>query len=244
MPRNKTQKKRERVRKNHKQGKTKKERLFVLKGGKYVEVSMKDSKFDMSPLTRESHNCYTYYLDKMSGEAYHLCKTDLPKYNMCRRPQPGYASGHPRLQDKDYTCKEIMKRTISDNPKIRKINNTTQKCNKDEYLGAVVVAPKYDYHYYRYNDEGQWTHKPGYKPTTNLDAANNVITDPKKADRNYNKKLNYTQFCGYTCIPRNPNSKNMSHIPNSSPYNMNSTKSVKGRNRTRKHKKKWIDNYI
>ena len=32
----------------------------------------------------------------------------------------------------------------------------------------------------------------GYKPTTVLDAANNVITDPKKADRNYNKKLNYT----------------------------------------------------
>ena len=225
MKHNKTRRKREN--KRNKNGKPKKERFFVFKGGKYVEVSMKDRKFDRNHLTRESHNCYTYYLDKMSGEAYHLCKSDLPKYNMCRRPQPGYASGYPRLEDKDYTCKEIMKRTISDNPQIRKINNPGEKCSSDEYMGAVVVAPKYDYHYYRYNDEGQWTHKPGYKPTTNLDAANNIITDPKSADRNYNKKLNYTQFCGYTCVPRNPSVKNMSHVPNVNALNMNTHKTRK-----------------
>ena len=227
MKHNKTHKKREKDKRNTKKNK---ERFFVFKGGKYVEISGNDRKFDRNILTRESHNCYTYYLDKLSGEAYHLCKTDLPKYDMCRRPQPGYASGYPKLEDKDYTCKEIMKRTISDNPRIRKINGPHQKCNKDEYMGAVVVAPKYDYHYYRYNDEGQWTHKPGFKPTTNLDAANNIIIDPKSADRKYNKKLNYTQFCGYTCVPRNPSAKNMSHVPNVNTWNMKKRKTRKNRN--------------
>jgi hypothetical protein len=200
----KTRKKRE---------KRSKDRYFVFKGGKYVEISSNDPSFDLNTQMMESHNCYSYYLNKVSGEALHLCKFDLPKYNMCRRSQPGYASGYPQLQEKDYTCKEIMKRTIADNPEIRVIRGPEKGCKANEYMGAVVVAPKYDYHYYRYNDEGQWTHKPGYKPTTNLDANNNVITDPKTANRNYNKKLNYTQFCGYTCVPRNPSSKRMSHVP-------------------------------
>ena len=100
----------------------------------------------------------------------------------------------------DYNCNEIVKRTLADNPHIRVITEQEAKeigCNMDEYMGAVVVAPKYDYHYYRMNDDGQWTHKPGYKPSTHLDADNNIIVNPKYANRKYSQRLNYKNFLPY-----------------------------------------------
>lgn len=191
-------------------------RLILLntQTNKKYEISWKDDSYNRNTWVRESHNCYTYYLNKKSGEAFKLCKKDFSKYNMCRRPQPGYISGFPSLKEGDYNCPEIFKRTLADNPLIRRIKSINDKCNHDEYKGAIVVAPKYDYHYYRLNDENQWTHKPGYKPSTHLDADNNVIYDPEKANRKYNKRLNYSEFCGYTCVPRDPDKKQMSHKVN------------------------------
>ena len=188
--------------------------IFDRYGQKFEKVSRHDKSFDNNIYTRESHNCYTYYLNKKSGEAFALCKKDFAKHSMCRRPQPGYASGYPKLTPQDYNCNEIVKRTLADNPHIRVITEQEAKeigCNMDEYMGAVVVAPKYDYHYYRMNDDGQWTHKPGYKPSTHLDADNNIIVNPKYANRKYSKRLNYKNFCTFTCLPRSSNKKSMSH---------------------------------
>lgn len=177
------------------------------------KVSGLDQSYNLKTHVRESHNCYTYFLNKKSGEVIKLCEQDLPKYNMCRRPQPGYYSGYKPLKKDDYNCPEIIKRTKADNPEIRQILNVNEECTEDEYKGAIVVAPGQDYHYYRLNDENQWTHKPGYKPSTMLDADNNIIKDPKYANRKYNDRLNYTEFCGYTCVPRDPEKKRMSHKP-------------------------------
>jgi hypothetical protein len=172
------------------------------------KISARNRSFNKSPFVRESHNCYSYFLNLHSNKATEICKNELNKENYCRRSQPGYASGYPRLLTKDFNCNEIVKRTLDDNPKMFK---TTQKkkCPIDYYKGAVVVAPGVDYHYYRLNDEGIWTHKPGYKPSTYLDATNNIIKDPLKANRKYSERLNYKDFCGYTCIPRNPLLKHM-----------------------------------
>lgn len=57
---------------------------------------------------------------------------------------------------------------------------------------ALVVAPGYDYHWYRLDDNGTWTHKPGSTPATNRDNSGNIITDPRTANRGV-----YTQFCGF-----------------------------------------------
>merc|ERR1711871_108859 len=49
------------------------------------KVSGLDQSYNLKTHVRESHNCYTYYLNKKSGEVIKLCERDLPKYNMCRR---------------------------------------------------------------------------------------------------------------------------------------------------------------
>jgi DNA-binding LacI/PurR family transcriptional regulator len=59
-----------------------------------------------------------------------------------------------------------------------------------------------DYHFYRQDKGGSWSHKPGKTEVTNRDASRNSITDPRRADRKY-EGLEYTEFCG--CFCRGPN---------------------------------------
>jgi len=49
-----------------------------------------------------------------------------------------------------------------------------------------------DYHWYRLNEDGTWSHKPGGGKATNRDNSGNTITDPRTADRG-----RYSQFCGF-----------------------------------------------
>jgi hypothetical protein len=57
---------------------------------------------------------------------------------------------------------------------------------------ALVVAPGRDYHWYRLNEDGTWSHKPGSGSATNRDNSGNIITDPRTANRGI-----YTDFCGF-----------------------------------------------
>ena len=172
-----------------------------------MRVSALDKSYDIDTTTRESHNCYSYLLNLKSKAAKKLCEKEIKYNDLCRRSQPGYAAGFPSLKTKDFNCPSIVTRTLADNPKIKK-STFTQACPKDTYKGAIVVAPGRDYHYYRLNDEGYWTHKPGWKPSTAYDAKNNLIKNPELASRNYGE-LNYSKFCGYVCVPRDPSQKRM-----------------------------------
>lgn len=55
-----------------------------------------------------------------------------------------------------------------------------------------------DYHWYRLNPDGTWSHKPGFDGVTNLDEAGDIIVDPQKADRGH-----YTCFVGYFYVVKN-----------------------------------------
>ena len=175
------------------------------------KLSSNNTSYNDNLFVRESHNCYTYFLNLKNKDAVELCKSDFKKFNMCRRAQPGYFSGYPNLNTKDYKCPIIMERTLKDNNNIYKVQSIKDKCKPNYYKGALVVAPGRDYHYYRLNDDGFWSHKPGYKPSTIYDSNKNIITDPKLSARDYGGTLNYKDFCGYLCIPRNSSRKNMSH---------------------------------
>jgi hypothetical protein len=202
-----------------------------------VKVSLHDKSYNEDTYIRESHNCYSYLLNLKSEAAKNLCVKELKYNEICRRSQPGYVAGYPSLKVKDFNCPEIVKRTLADNKSIKK-STFEKRCPADSYKGAVVVAPGRDYHYYRLNDEGYWTHKPGYKPSTAYDAKNNLITNPEKAARDYGS-LNYRDFCGYICVPRDPSQKHMSHynpiddrIPNiTQEYNQRPLPTRKKRNR-------------
>jgi hypothetical protein len=68
---------------------------------------------------------------------------------------------------------------------------------------ALVVDPGGDYHWYRQDSHGLWSHKPGNTPANNVDASGNLITNPETADRNYipTGGWNYSVFCGYFYVP-------------------------------------------
>ena len=60
---------------------------------------------------------------------------------------------------------------------------------------ALVMAPGYDYHWYRLDNNGMWSHKPGGWLATNRDASGNLISDPRTCNRGP-----YTTFCGCYCV--------------------------------------------
>jgi hypothetical protein len=176
-----------------------------------MKLSSKDMSYNKNIHLRESHNCYNYFLNNKSINAIKTCKNiDYEREGSCRRPQPGYAAGMKLMTTKDYTCKTIKNRTQRDNPSIL---DATEKetCKKGYYKGVLVVAPKRDFHYYRLNDDGVWSHKPGGTKTSVVDSNNKPILNPRLAGRKYGKKgsLNYTDFCSYFCVPRDSSKKRM-----------------------------------
>ena len=113
-----------------------------------IKLSPENKTYNDNRYVRESHNCYSYFLNLKSNGAYELCKKELNNNDYCKRSQPGYASGYPRLKTEDFNCPTIMKRTLDDNKNIFKTDKK-KTCPAGYYKGALVVAPRRDYHYYR-----------------------------------------------------------------------------------------------
>lgn len=65
-------------------------------------------------------------------------------------------------------------------------------CSPGRYKVALVVEPGIDYHWYRQNSDGTWSHKQGTSAVKNKDNSNYTICDPFTCDRG-----NYTLFIGY-----------------------------------------------
>jgi hypothetical protein len=66
------------------------------------------------------------------------------------------------------------------------------KCPNVGHLVALVIAPGFDFHWFRKGNNGKWSHKPGGTAARITDNSNNLITDPRTADRGP-----YTQFCTF-----------------------------------------------
>lgn len=70
-------------------------------------------------------------------------------------------------------------------------------CRDCQHQVALVIAPGWDFHWYRKDRDGRWSHKPGGTAARNTDNSGNLITDPRNADRGP-----YTIFCGCYCVNR------------------------------------------
>lgn len=93
---------------------------------------------------------------------------------------------------------------MGDNPHT-KMTKFETKCPKGTSKIALVVDQSDDYHYLRQDSNRYWSHKPGARKATDVDAGGHKIWDPKLADLNYTNHegtLNYDIFCGYMCVPR------------------------------------------
>ena len=124
------------------------------------------------------NNCYNYACNKATDTW----------------AQPGWASGNwaPTLD-----CPTVTAGALSDG--LTTHPDATRASERCCHTVALVVAPGpvHDYHWYRLDNNGMWSHKPGKSTARNVDNSGNPISDPKTADRGP-----YTVFCGYFKVSR------------------------------------------
>jgi len=146
---------------------------------------------------QNSANCYAY--------AFNWMKSPITGNFFPGKPQPGQFAKPPISCDPpSTTC--IVDAVNADAKELGKQFISTTKdavCPTGTYKIALVIAnippsADADYHWYRQNPDGTWSHKPGTTPVTNKDGAGAIITDPATANRT-SGDLIYDEFGGYFC---------------------------------------------
>lgn len=166
------------------------------------------SKWTKTHYVQNSHNCYAYALNNVDKNIANTCKQIYSKNKTCvsLRPKPGRYNKYNIPSSKRLTCKGIQDSVFKDNKSVYKLNSNNEICKPNYYKIALAVQPQKTYHFYRQDNDCSWSHKDGPKKPTQLDASNNIISDPKFANRHYNH-ANYSDFCGYMCVPDNHHKK-------------------------------------
>jgi len=104
--------------------------------------------------------------------------------------QPGRASGHMYHA---IDCADVTNGAVSDGASL-----TCAPPNQaPRWFMALVIAPGWDYHWYRKSREGFWGHKPGGTAARNTDNSGVIIHDPRFANRGP-----YTIFCRFMFAQR------------------------------------------
>ncbi|HEY4811383.1 MAG TPA: hypothetical protein VIH71_10040 [Solirubrobacteraceae bacterium] len=104
--------------------------------------------------------------------------------------QPGYGGGRP-LRSLD--CASLRQAAFYDF--LLDTPYAENTCVPGRALVAGVIAPRSDFHWYRKNQDGYWTHKPGKLQATKYDDSGQPITDPRTCNRGM-----YTQFCSFMVV--------------------------------------------
>ena len=177
--------------------------LFSIKEG-FLLCPPKTPKYDVklwnSDKYKKYNNCYSYALNEPD-----------PKLTVKRNP--GMSSNLVK-NNNIHTCGYFQKLLKNDYPNMVKTSNYKYcPCDKDYRMISMVIADgntpfvgdkNDDYHFYRLDNNNKWSHKPGSKFVSNIDADGKIINDPKYANHNYQQNdkgsNNYNNFCGYYCI--------------------------------------------
>jgi hypothetical protein len=125
-----------------------------------------------------NNNCYNYGCDIQTNTY----------------AQPGRAHGLTVSQSDLDDCTAVHNGAVADGLKPVDCDQGCG-CEECQHQVALVLSPGWDYHWYRKDRDGRWSHKMAWTPATNLDNSDNIITDPRTADRG-----SYTIFCGCFCV--------------------------------------------
>ena len=121
-----------------------------------------------------SNNCYSYACETMEG-----VKDE-------KGAQPGLRSGE-MITSTDLN--EVMSASIRDGS-VKKPNfwnklGFGKKGYYSVYLVVDNIGPAIDYHWYRQDKGGLWSHKPGLSKVGRMDASGRLIRNPARANHNY-----------------------------------------------------------
>jgi len=133
----------------------------------------------------ENHNCYSYALGKIVKK-------------LKSKAQPGYASGFNYINNIDYDCNKFKERLKKDSPGsyIEKFDNA---CLPGFYKVFLALDVKNDYHWWRQDSNGYWSHKPGSSQVSNKDGSDKKIKNPYLSNRKF-KHRNYYKPCFFACV--------------------------------------------
>ncbi|KAL0483240.1 insoluble matrix shell protein [Acrasis kona] len=113
------------------------------------------------PTVLKKNNCYNYATD---------VRTDT-------FAQPGKGSGS---KYKSNTCYETWPASIRDG-----LTPLEKVCPKDQpsvgHYVALVIWPNQDFHWFRKDLDGYWSHKPGSTRVRNIDSSRQKILNPDDA---------------------------------------------------------------
>jgi hypothetical protein len=130
------------------------------------------------------NHCYNYATDVMTDNA----------------ALPGEGSGKACCPtDASVTCAKVGAAAVSDN--LQATAGVTTGNPAHAHFVALALEPAgtsgRDFHWYRRDCNGFWSHKVGNSPARNVDESGQPIVDPQTCDRG-----NYTVFCGFfVCDP-------------------------------------------
>lgn len=169
----------------------------ITTGAEYPSLKDQEER-EIWKLLQQNANCYAYAMGYKDPNTYF--------------PQPGFfgvkdMNAYHSLS-REFTCSNYTSRLLLDNPHIYPVAHN-KPCDKGYYKVAFTVAPNRDYHLYRQNDDGTYSHKPGSTPARMTDSSNRQIRNPQNADR-FNPpdqvvlsepSLNYITLCNSFCVP-------------------------------------------
>jgi hypothetical protein len=155
---------------------------------------------------KNTHNCWAYGMDVLDPAQLTQCLNKPNSSCQLLYHQPGgTVNRSSELYSADgRTCSKVESLMAADVPAIRR-STFKARCPRGTSKIALVVDPGEDYHFYRQDSDGLWSHKDGSNKAKRYDAENRSIWDPKTAARDYRSRgsfLNYEDFCGYYCVPR------------------------------------------
>jgi len=130
-----------------------------------------------TPSVQPFNNCYNYANDQITNTF----------------AQPGLATGKPITA---LSCAGTQPSAVSDGL-VASANFTAPLAPGKGWYVALVIWPGRDYHWYRQDSGGCWSHKPGQTAARNVDNAGRPISDPRSCDRGP-----YTDFCTYMITTR------------------------------------------
>ena len=161
-------------------------------------------RFNNNPLIQDVHNCWDYGMNVIDPAQLNQCNGKVgcePRFH-----QPGGTKGLSKalLEARGRTCKTVEYLMQQDVPDIKR-STFKARCPRDTSKIALVVHPGEDYHFYRQDADGWWSHKDGANKVKRFDADGEPIWNPKTAARDYRPRgsfLNYKDFCSFYCAPR------------------------------------------
>lgn len=137
-----------------------------------VDAPAYNPAFWNTPARQPYNNCYNYANNRATNTF----------------AQPGRATGKPIT---NLSCAGVQPSAQSDGLIPSAGFAAPLAAGKGWYV-ALVIWPGVDYHWYRQDNVGCWSHKPGQTAARDTDNSGNKIADPKTCNRG-----NYTDFCTY-----------------------------------------------